>query len=338
MNIDQAIKDFFIEVKAEGVYARSTLRTYSPNLNGYVRWINATPGAGQELHQALGKEQLKAYITYLRGKPTLKGNMGLRPRTIRSASSALNALSKWLMVHPEKLLTHNAAAELVLPKKDAADRKCPSHQVVLDLLDATKRLYPVRRRTMVSAMMSVMCCCGLRRFELLALKVEDVLEQGRSILIKHGKGDKRRTVLLPLETREAMEIWLRVRSEMNCSHNYLWAENRQRRIADQGIRAIFAELAQIAGHVGNPNINVHPLRRACATNMMVNNVPLTSIQAQLGHSQAITTLLYLQGSDELRRESVEQTGWLNGAHPLPVPDKGKRRNTQPPERFRVKRF
>lgn len=53
-----------------------------------------------------------------------------------------------------------------------------------------------------------------------------------------------------------------------------------------------------------PHFGVHGLRRMAASYSAGNNVPLTAVQAMLGHTEIATTNIYLRSIDKKRREGV----------------------------------
>ena len=66
-------------------------------------------------------------------------------------------------------------------------------------------------------MMQTLLLSGLRVSEFVALRIEDLSFAERSLTVNSGKGDKRRTVRLPLELAQALRLHVAGREVGRCS-------------------------------------------------------------------------------------------------------------------------
>jgi site-specific recombinase XerD len=138
---------------------------------------------------------------------------------------------------------------------------------------------------------------GLRISEALALAESDLDRDRGAILVRRGKGGKRREVGMDGWGWEQLDPWLRVREQMPVgalfcivhgpSRGRPWSPaavrvQLRRAGADAGVRRRFAP---------------HQLRHAHAVEMAREGVPLVVIQRQLGHANLGITSIYLQGID-----------------------------------------
>ena len=138
---------------------------------------------------------------------------------------------------------------------------------------------------------------GLRISEALALVESDLDRDRGAILVRRGKGGKRREVGMDGWGWEQLDPWLRVREQMPVgalfcivhgpSRGRPWSPaavrvQLRRAGADAGVRRRFAP---------------HQLRHAHAVEMAREGVPLVVIQRQLGHANLGITSIYLQGID-----------------------------------------
>jgi site-specific recombinase XerD len=152
---------------------------------------------------------------------------------------------------------------------------------------------------MTRAVVSVLIYGGLRRKELLDLRVDDVdLAEGR-LLIRSGKGRKSRSLYVPEECVEALRDWLAVRQGMGCRHPYLFTTDPRRRMGDNGLNRIMAAVRTMADLGDRTYIMPHAIRHEVATRLLQNGADLRSIQSILGHSDLKTTSMYLH-TDELQ--------------------------------------
>jgi site-specific recombinase XerD len=138
---------------------------------------------------------------------------------------------------------------------------------------------------------------GLRIQEALALAEHDLDHRRGSILVRHGKGGRRREVGMDEWGWEQLRPWLAARVDLPVgpllcvidgpTHGRPWSAAAvrtefRRTAAQAGVRRRFAP---------------HQLRHAYALELAREGVSLNIIQRQLGHTNLGTTSIYLQGID-----------------------------------------
>ena len=138
---------------------------------------------------------------------------------------------------------------------------------------------------------------GLRISEALALAESDLEPTRGSVLVRHGKGGKRREVGMDEWAWDQIRPWTDCRIAFppgpflcviaGSTRGRPWSSSQVRanlrRVAiDAGVRRRFAP---------------HQLRHAHAVEMAREGVPINVIQRQLGHANLGVTSIYLQGID-----------------------------------------
>jgi site-specific recombinase XerD len=148
---------------------------------------------------------------------------------------------------------------------------------------------------------------GLRIHEALALAEPDLDHRRGSLLIRRGKGGRRREVGMDEWAWEQLQPWLDVRGALPVSPLFLviTGPTRGRHWSSAAARA---ELRRTAADAGvRRRFAPHQLRHAHAVEIAHEGVPLIVIQRQLGqHSNAGITSIYLGGSTT-RRSSTRCT-------------------------------
>jgi site-specific recombinase XerD len=149
------------------------------------------------------------------------------------------------------------------------------------------------------ALLAVMWGSGLRVSEALALEPRDVLERGRALRVRHGKGDRARVAALRPEAGAWLALWLAMRAALGlprgsmvfCSISKGASRTRGGKLDSSYVRALLPVLAKRA----NIDKRVHPhgLRHSHATALVRGGARLDAISGQLGHSSAATTDRYL---------------------------------------------
>jgi site-specific recombinase XerD len=152
---------------------------------------------------------------------------------------------------------------------------------------------------------------GLRISEALALTETDLDHDRGALVVRHGKGDKRREVGMDRWAWTQLEPWLDVRSQppVGALFCILRGPTRGRPCAPAGIRAQLHRAAQEAGV--RRRFAPHQLRHAHAVEMNRENVPLSVIQRQLGHADLGITSTYLRG--------IDNTEIIRAVHERPAP-------------------
>jgi site-specific recombinase XerD len=147
------------------------------------------------------------------------------------------------------------------------------------------------------ALIAVLWRGGLRISEALALRETDIDERRGSLLIRHGKGDKRREAGMDQFGFEQLAAWLihRVSLPVGPLFCVIDGPTRGRRWAATAARAELRQLATDAGV--RRRFAPHQLRHAHAVELAREGVAVNIIQRQLGHTDLGTTSTYLQGID-----------------------------------------
>jgi site-specific recombinase XerD len=138
---------------------------------------------------------------------------------------------------------------------------------------------------------------GLRIQESLALTEHDLDQRRGSILVRSGKGGRRREVGMDEWGFEQVRPWLAARAELPVGPLFCVIDGptRGRPWSAAAVRHEFRRLAAVAGI--RRRFAPHQLRHAHALELAREGVPLNIIQRQLGHVNLGTTSIYLQGID-----------------------------------------
>ena len=149
----------------------------------------------------------------------------------------------------------------------------------------------------VRAMIVVLWRAGFRIQEALSLAEHDFDHRCGSILIRNGKGGRRREVGMDESGWEQLQPWMNARLDLPVGPLFCVIDGptRGRLCSASAVRAEFRRLAASAGV--RRRFAPHQLRHAHALELAREGVALNSIQRQLGHANLGTTSIYLQGID-----------------------------------------
>ena len=149
----------------------------------------------------------------------------------------------------------------------------------------------------VRGLIVVLWRAGLRIQEALALAESDLDERRGALLVRHGKGDKRREVGLDDWGWEHLRRWVSHRTQLPVEPLFCVVKRatRGRPLAQTAVRAQLRRLSAEAAV--RRRFAPHQLRHAHAIEMAHEGVALNIIQRQLGHTDLRVTSIYLQGID-----------------------------------------
>ena len=186
----------------------------------------------------------------------------------------------------------------------------------VDALRAALRTH--RDRAMVDAMV----LGGLRRCEVLGLRLEDVSAGERRLFVAEGKGGRQRVV--PVSARFFAAVGAYLESERPAA-----AATRQVFVVLKGARrgeplsaAGLDEILDGArGRAGLDRATCHQLRHTCFTRLREAGMALEAIQAQAGHASIESTRLYLHlASGWLEKEYLRAAEAIEAQAALPAGD------------------
>ena len=150
---------------------------------------------------------------------------------------------------------------------------------VSDLIRATRN---IKHRCIVSLLYSA----GLRRGELIQLRITDIDSKRLLININDGKGGKDRVSILS----ENLLHDLRIYYKQYKPKHYLFEGAHGLAYTGSSVNKLIKRAATIAGI--RKNVSAHTLRHSFATHLLENGTDLRSIQVLLGHNSSQTTEIY----------------------------------------------
>jgi len=136
------------------------------------------------------------------------------------------------------------------------------------------------------AMLSLIYACGLRRSELLNLKIIHVDTQRKLLIIKQSKGRKDRVI--PLS--EKIIVMLRQYYKSYKPKIYLFEGQMEDKYSDRSLASVLKRSLQKT-KINKP-VSLHWLRHSYATHLLEAGTDLRYIQEILGHSSSKTTEIY----------------------------------------------
>jgi site-specific recombinase XerD len=146
---------------------------------------------------------------------------------------------------------------------------------------------------------------GCRVSDLVNLELTDLLisERAGSVVFRQGKGNKQRTVPLPMAARRALQAYLETRPPV-ASRSVFVGERGP--ITDAGIRSLCRKYSAVIG----VRLHPHVFRHSFAKQFLADNEnDLVSLAQILGHENLNTTSRYSQKSEQQLAAVSEMVNW-----------------------------
>ncbi len=241
-------------------YANNTVKTYVTSFETFINYY-----ISKDL-VSINESDVRKYILKLVQED--KSNAYI--------NSAINSIKFY---YESVLGMPNRFYEIERPRKEKKLPKILSKEDVLSIIANTNNL---KHKCIVSLLYS----SGIRRNELVNLKITDIDSKRMLIRIEAAKGNKDRYTLLSHSLLEDMrEYYKQYKPE-----KYIVEGMYGKQYSGQSIGKIVLNAAEKAG-IKIP-VSPHMLRHSFATHLLEAGVDLRQIQVLLGHSSSKTTEIY----------------------------------------------
>jgi site-specific recombinase XerD len=294
MSFDECARDFLTCCELERDLSRNTRIAYADDLKRFAAFCAPLLGTPLEPTQ-VNKSHIRAFIAGQRER-------GLAVPTIQRRIHCLRSF--WAFLIDSGAETRESPLEGIrLPKKEHRVATCLDDGEMRALLDAAERreTESLRLRLRDRAVIATSLFAGMRRSELLKLKLRDLRRQEGLIVVRQGKGNRTRVVPMAEPPKVALEEWLAERP--HCDHDYVFC-NRARQLMGRHALVHLFGLAKAEAGVERGDVGVHTMRHSFACALLRGGTDVVAIQHLLGHASLETTTIYLHASGQELREAV----------------------------------
>ena len=160
--------------------------------------------------------------------------------------------------------------------------------------DDVNRLVAALRTDRDRAMIDAMLLAGLRRCEVLGLRLQDVRWGQRRLFIADGKGGHQRIVPISPRFFDTLRAYLDHERPTDAETPFVFVvlkgPNRGRPLTAKGLDQI---MVGARGRAGLEHGSCHELRHTCFTRLREAGMSLEALQAQAGHRSISATQIYL---------------------------------------------
>jgi integrase/recombinase XerC len=293
-------KSFLDYLEFEKRYSPHTLEAYQLDIRQYLDYLVLVYGIRDILETQ--SFHLRSWMVSLHENKLTNRSINRKISSLKSFFNFLRKRHGFVSNPTRKLINPKVEKRLpVVVRKEHLDR-------LLNLDRENKEDFKCRRDKLV---LEILYNCGLRRSELMQLRVND-FDQARQMLKVEGKGKKERWIPVSMELIKQVSQYTEVRNS--------WLEEKGFHktdyllITDQG-QPLYPKWVY---NFVKSNLNLvtsverrspHIIRHSFATHLSDAGADLNAIKTLLGHASLAATQVYMHNSVEKLKKIYEQ------AHP-----------------------
>jgi integrase/recombinase XerD len=244
-------------------YSPNTVKTYLQQFKEFLRFYSGSSAA------ELSETEVRNYLIYL-----------VEHRRVSKSlqNQAINAIKFFY----EKVLIHERKVYYL--ERPMREKKLPEVLSQEELMLIFEAAGNIKHRVMLM----LIYAAGLRRSELLALRVGDVDMHRNVVFIRGGKGRKDRQSIMA----QSLLPMLREYLEKHMPAFWLFEGRRGERYSESSLQQVLKQAATLAGI--KKQVRLHMLRHSFATHLLESGTSTRYIQTLLGHESPVTTEIYTQ--------------------------------------------
>lgn len=278
-------QSFETYVRVKG-YKQGKGKMYEHTLREFLIWLE--DNGITKIAEVTGKETVK-YFDYLSTRPNQKKDGVLSDKSLKFHGFVMGLFVKDLL---ENRILANG---FYIPSVGGYDSQARNILSVEEI----KTVFEHCSNEMEKALLSVGYGCGLRRSEIRALDVKDVQLTSGMLIVRSGKGDKRREV--PMSDSVVIQLRKYITEERhqkltgkNQLEEALFINSLGKRMSGQILNDLLGKMMEQTGNFEliQKEITLHCLRHSIAQHLSDNGANIEFIRRFLGHTEINTTYLY----------------------------------------------
>ncbi|MFF3460676.1 tyrosine-type recombinase/integrase [Streptomyces sp. NPDC002730] len=226
------------------------------------------------------------------------GEAGLSARTIKRRLASISGLFGYLMTRDDLAVERNPVPTGLANRRRGGNRGAPLLRTPRTLPrvlgpDEVEAVLGALNTARDRAMVLAMLLGGLRRCEVLGLRLGDLSPGERRVFISEGKGGHQRLIPISPTFFTAVGDYLD-RERPAVDHDQLFVvlrgPTRGRPLSADGLDEI---LDGVRRRTGLPRLTCHQFRHTCLTRLREAGMALEAVQAQAGHRSIESTRIYI---------------------------------------------
>ena len=277
------LKAFLDYLLLEKKYSQLTVNAYKKDIESFMAFISSEEETNTI--QETNYSQIRSWIVNL-------VQNGITNRSINRKISALNGFFKFLLkIEEVKLNPLSKHKALKTSKKVQIPFSENEINTVLDQINHNQDFEGVRNKLIIELFYST----GIRRIELINIKLKDVDLENKTIKIL-GKRNKERIIPLLNMVMDSVEIYKLERNKLETitDNEYLFLTKKGVKVYETLVYRIINDYFSKAST--KVKKSPHILRHSFATHLLNQGAELNAVKELLGHSSLAATQVYTHNS------------------------------------------
>ena len=157
-----------------------------------------------------------------------------------------------------------------------------------------------------TALIGILRGAGLRRAEVVKLKLLDFTASTGALEVRGGKGDKDRTVYLPQAAISYVENWLTIRGRQPGALLCPIRKGGELQLRHMTPQSVLLIVQKRASEAGVEPFSPHDFRRTFCSDLLDAGEDIVTVQNLAGHASPNTTAKYDRRGEETKRRAVQK--------------------------------
>jgi integrase/recombinase XerD len=269
----KTIEDFRAYLMQIG-YKKGTQTMLPICLNEFLNFVNKSVSS-------IDKTDILSYYEYIKNRPNKRRPGALSESMVNHHVFSLKIFFSFQMEIGK--ITVNPMDSLTFPRPKSKAREILTPEEITHLFDNCE----THRE---KAVLSIFYGLGLRRSEGENLLLEDVNFKTSLLVVREGKGKKRRVIPMNKAISESLKNYVLKERKATSDTKTFFTSRIGLKMSGNALNKILKQLLERAGI--EKEISLHCLRHSIATHLLENGLSLEYVRDFLGHQHLETTQIY----------------------------------------------
>ncbi|MFM9329035.1 tyrosine-type recombinase/integrase [Paenibacillus mesotrionivorans] len=264
----------------------NTIKGYVLNVKIYLKWFQDSFG---QVCTVLYRQNILEFVSYL------KNVKNQNAKTINHKLSSLRSYNEFL-------IAEGVQEDAVIHKTDMIKVQTayasPTQVSEIEVKQFMQKVLG-SKDSRNYAIVTLLAYTGMRISEALSIRLKDLNLQTGECIIRNGKGDKQRDVIMNSKLILAIREYMKNRLQYTTASSspYLFVSKKNDTLDRTVVNRIFQRYSKV--------ITPHQLRHYYCTNALEKGFTIHEVANQAGHSNINTTLLYTNPDKAKLKKKME---------------------------------
>lgn len=288
-------------------YVQETCRGRQLILNEYLAWLEQR---GEERVTEISAAEIKNYHDYLQHRKNYQNGGILSAKSIHGHMKVIEQVYTWLLKKGQIQSHPMSKIKIAYPRQK-------NERVVLSQAEI-ELLYNTCDSHWERAILSLAYGCGLRAGEMEDLDISDLRLRENELVVRRGKGNKRRIIPLSRGVRSDLVNYYQKerhklrklcvnQGEKRRSEKAFMLNQRGTRMREFTYNKYLKRIIDRTSNqtIKDKEISLHNLRHSIATHLIERGMAIEQVRQFLGHSQLETTQVYTHISSHQLKDLIQ---------------------------------